>query len=106
MTATRYWRGMPMRALTIVLALGAIAGTAFAQTAGFPDRPIKMIVGFAAGGSTDVAARIVAQKMSEVLGQSVLVENRPGASGLLAAEDVVKSSADGYTLMMASQTVT
>ena len=64
-----------------------------------------MIVGFAAGGSTDVAARIVAQKMSEVLGQSVLVENRPGASGLLAAEDVVKSPPDGYTLMMASQTV-
>ena len=71
----------------------------------FPDRPIKMIVGFAAGGSTDVAARIVAQKMSEILGQSVLVENRTGASGLLAAEDVVKSPPDGYTLMMASQTV-
>jgi tripartite-type tricarboxylate transporter receptor subunit TctC len=105
MTATRYCRGVLSLALTIVLALGFAGGTALAQSSGFPDRPIKMIVGFAAGGSTDVAARIVAQKMSEVLGQSVLVENRPGASGLLAAEDVVKSPPDGYTLMMASQTV-
>ncbi len=80
------------------------AGFAHAQTAGFPNRPIKMIVGFAAGGGTDVAARIMAQKMSEILGQAVLVENRTGASGLLAAEDVVKSPPDGYTLMMASQT--
>jgi tripartite-type tricarboxylate transporter receptor subunit TctC len=105
MTATRNWRGVLLFASTIVLAVGFVAGTAFAQSTGFPDRPIKMIVGFAAGGSTDVAARIVAQKMSEILGQSVLVENRPGASGLLAAEDVVKSPPDGYTLMMASQTV-
>ena len=105
MTATRYWRGVLMRALTIVLTLGFVVGTARAQTAGYPNRPIKMIVGFAAGGSTDVAARIVAQKMSEILGQSVVVENRTGASGLIAAEDVVKSPPDGYTLMMASQTV-
>ena len=83
MTATRYWRGVLSLALTIVPVLGFFAGTAHAQSTGFPDRPIKMIVGFAAGGSTDVAARIVAQKMSEVLGQSVLVENRPGASGSL-----------------------
>jgi tripartite-type tricarboxylate transporter receptor subunit TctC len=104
MTVTRSMRG----ALTLALALfglSFVAGTGFAQNAGFPDRPIKMVVGFAAGGSTDVAARIVAQKMSEILGQSVPVENRPGASGLLAAEDVAKSPPDGYTLMMASQTV-
>src|SRR5579863_4183872 len=105
MMATRYWRGALSLALTIIPALGVVAGAAHAQNTSFPDRPIKMVVGFAAGGSTDVAARIVAQKMSEVLGQSVLVENRPGASGLLAAEDVVKSPPDGYTLMMASQTV-
>ena len=103
MMATRLMRS----AFTLALALGlcSAAGLARAQNTGFPDRPIKMIVGFAAGGSTDVAARIVAQKMSEILGQSVLVENRAGASGLLAAEDVAKSPADGYTLMMASQTV-
>jgi tripartite-type tricarboxylate transporter receptor subunit TctC len=105
MTATRHMRGALTLAPAIGLALGLVAGPAFAQNASFPDRPIKMVVGFAAGGSTDVAARIVAQKMSEVLGQSVLVENHPGASGLIAAEDVVKSPPDGYTLMMASQTV-
>src|ERR1700691_4280633 len=103
MTATRLMRGAFTLALALVLCFAA--GFARAQNAGFPDRPIKMIVGFAAGGSTDVAARIVAQKMSEILSQSVLVENRTGASGLIAAEDVVNSPPDGYTLMMASQTV-
>ena len=103
MTAMRFWRGA--FALAVAFALCSLAGSARAQNAAYPDRPIRMIVGFAAGGSTDVAARIVAQKMSEILGQSVLVENRPGASGLIAAEDVVKSPPDGYTLMMASQTV-
>src|SRR5262247_4367908 len=75
-----------------------------AQTANYPDKPIKMMVGFSAGGGTDVIARIVAQKMSEGLGQSVLVENRPGASGMIAAEAVAKSPPDGYTLMMGTQT--
>src|SRR5947207_2040932 len=74
------------------------------QTTRYPDRPIKIVVGFAAGGGTDVAARILAQKLSETLGQSVLVENRPGASGMIATEMVAKSAADGYTLMMGSQT--
>ncbi|HUD89455.1 MAG TPA: tripartite tricarboxylate transporter substrate binding protein [Xanthobacteraceae bacterium] len=89
----------------VALALGFAAGAAHAQNADYPNRPVKTLVGFAAGGSTDVAARIVAQKMSEILGQSVLVENRTGASGLIAAEDVAKSPPDGYTLLMASQTV-
>jgi len=92
-------------ALSMGLMLGLAAGTAFSQTGDFPNRPIKMLVGFGAGGSTDVAARIMAQKMSQILGQTILVENRTGASGLIAAEDVAKSPPDGYTLMMASQTV-
>ena len=92
-------------ALSVALMLGLAAGAAFSQTSDFPSRPIKMLVGFGAGGSTDVAARIMAQKMSEILGQPILVENRTGASGLIAAEDVAKSPPDGYTLMMASQTV-
>lgn len=103
MTATRSRRGAFTLAFAFLLC--CTAGFARAQSSGFPDRPIKIVVGFAAGGSTDVAARIVAQKMSEILGRSVVVENRTGASGLLAAEDVVKSPPDGYTLMMASQTV-
>jgi tripartite-type tricarboxylate transporter receptor subunit TctC len=87
------------------LILAAAPNLAQAQNSDFPNHPLKLVVGFGAGGSTDVAARIMAQKMSEVLGQSILVENRTGASGLLAAEDVIKSPPDGYTLMMASQTV-
>ena len=77
---------------------------ALAQDAAYPNRPIKMLVGFGAGGGTDIAARIMAQKMSEILGQSIVVENRTGASGMIAAEDEAKSAPDGYTLMMGSQT--
>jgi tripartite-type tricarboxylate transporter receptor subunit TctC len=88
--------------LGLSLSLAAIAG--HAQTARYPDKPIKILVGFAAGGGTDVAARILALKLGEALGQSVVVENRPGASGMIAAEAVAKSAADGYTLMMGSQT--
>jgi tripartite-type tricarboxylate transporter receptor subunit TctC len=90
--------------LGLALATGVPALTCQAQSATYPDRPIKIIVGFAAGGGTDVAARIMAQRLTEALGQSVVVENRPGASGMIAAEAVAKSAADGYTLMMGSQT--
>jgi tripartite-type tricarboxylate transporter receptor subunit TctC len=90
--------------LGLVLATGVSALACQAQTARYPDRPVKIFVGFAAGGGTDVAARILAQKLTEALGQSVVVENRPGASGMIAAETVAKSAADGYTLMMGSQT--
>src|SRR5262250_815358 len=78
--------------------------TANGQTTRYPDRPIKIIVGFAAGGGTDVAARILAQKLSDGIGQSVVVENRPGAGGLIGADAVAKSAPDGYTLMMGTQT--
>jgi tripartite-type tricarboxylate transporter receptor subunit TctC len=90
--------------LGLVLATCVAAVSASAQTAKFPDKPIKMLVGFSAGGGTDVVARILALKMSESLGQTVVVENRPGASGMIAGEVVAKSAADGYTLMMGSQT--
>jgi tripartite-type tricarboxylate transporter receptor subunit TctC len=65
---------------------------------------MKLLVGFGAGGGTDIVARILASKMSESLGQPVVVENRTGASGMIAAADVAKSLPDGYTLMMGSQT--
>lgn len=68
----------------------------------YPNRPVKMIVGFAAGGATDLFARIVAQKLTERLGQQVLVENRVGAGGSIAAAAVAKSPADGYTLAIIS----
>ena len=86
------------------LALATVLPAAEDEAASYPERPIKIFVGFSAGGGTDVAARILAQKLTEALGQSVVVENRPGASGLIAAETVAKSAADGYTLMMGTQT--
>jgi tripartite-type tricarboxylate transporter receptor subunit TctC len=82
------------------IALLSVCGQASAQS-DFPTHPIRIIVGFAAGGATDVAARILAAKMSEELGQSMVVENRPGASTTIAGEAVAKSEPDGYTLFMA-----
>src|SRR5262249_38325573 len=88
----------------VLLCVALACGLANVARAGFPDRPIKMLVGFSAGGGTDVAARIVAPGLGEALGQTVVVENRSGASGLIAAEAVAGAAADGYTLMMGSQT--
>jgi len=86
----------------LALAIGAFASTA--RAAPYPDRPVKILVGFSAGGGTDVAARVMAQKLTDALGQTVVVENRPGVSGMLAAEATAKAPPDGYTLMMGSQT--
>src|ERR1051326_2481273 len=92
-------------ALAFALALTCAAGAVWAQVAGYPDRPIKLLVGFGAGGGTDIVARILSPKMSDSLGQSVVVENRTGASGMIAAADEAKSPPDGYTLMMGTQTI-
>ncbi|HVQ60881.1 MAG TPA: tripartite tricarboxylate transporter substrate binding protein [Burkholderiales bacterium] len=79
----------------------ALPLTAAAQSAeGYPSHPVKILVPYAPGGATDIIARIVAAKLTESFGQSVLVENRPGASGNLALEAVAKAPADGYTLFV------
>ena len=96
--------GFPRVIVAFALALTAAAGTLRAQVASYPDRPIKLLVGFGAGGGTDIVARILAPQMSQNLGQSVVVENRTGASGMIAAADVAKSPPDGYTLMLGTQT--
>ena len=75
----------------------ASARNASAQT--WPDRPVRVIVGFPAGGSVDIFVRIVAQSLSEQLGQPFVIENRPGASGNIGTEAVVRSAPDGYTLL-------
>ena len=78
-------------------ALGAL-GSAFAQPQGFPVRPIKLIVAFPAGGPTDITMRALADNASKILGQPVIVENKPGAGGSLPAQQLQTSAADGYTL--------
>jgi tripartite-type tricarboxylate transporter receptor subunit TctC len=82
-------------------------GVCFASLAGgqtFPAKPVKLMVGFPAGGPTDVIARIVAQDMTATLGQTVLVENKSGAAGMIATQEVKRAAPDGYTLMMITLT--
>lgn len=84
--------------LPLCAILGLTAGAA-AQAQNYPDRPIKMLVGFAAGGSSDVLARVVANALSQRLGQQIVVENRPGVGGHIAAEAVAHATPDGYTIL-------
>lgn len=83
--------------------LGALllAGTGLVQAA-YPDRPIRVVVGFPPGQATDLVARIMAKKLGDVLQQSVFVENKPGASGIIGTEQVMKAAPDGYTLLVGS----
>ncbi len=81
------------------LALGLAPAPSFAQAA-YPDKPIKLIVGFAPGGSTDIVARIIAQRLSEKLGQTVNVDNKAGAGGTIGADATAKAPPDGYTLTL------
>lgn len=90
-----------MRILVLFLAL-SFAGTAQAQS--YPSRPVRLVLPFAAGGLVDVPGRILAQKLSEALGQPVVVENRAGAGSTIGADNVAKSKPDGYTLMITSTT--
>jgi tripartite-type tricarboxylate transporter receptor subunit TctC len=87
----------------IALALAALA-TALTAHAAYPDRPIKLIVPFGAGGFTDVAARILQKELQPVLGQPIVVENKPGAGSTIGTADVAKAPPDGYTLVMVSTT--
>jgi tripartite-type tricarboxylate transporter receptor subunit TctC len=91
---------MIVRIILTALSLCAIAPPASA--AGYPDHTIKMVVPFAAGGGTDVLARIIAQNLNSKWGQPVVVENQPGASGAIGTRAVMKAPPDGYTLLMAS----
>ncbi|MEI8265748.1 MAG: tripartite tricarboxylate transporter substrate binding protein [Betaproteobacteria bacterium] len=93
------------RHLLISAALLSLGGPCLAQDA-WPSRPVRMVVPFAAGGSTDVVARMVGQRLSSLWGQPVVIENRAGAGGNLGADAVAKSVGDGYTLLMASGSVT
>src|ERR1044071_5876765 len=93
-------REMSMRLLAALFALMVSAATAFAQ--GYPNKPVRVVVGFAAGGPSDVIGRIVAQKLSEALGQQFYFENVGGAGGNTAAGQVARSAPDGYTIHIVS----
>jgi tripartite-type tricarboxylate transporter receptor subunit TctC len=92
-------RRASLASLAILAALG-FATTA--QSQGWPQKPVKIVVPFAAGGSSDGIARVIAQSLSETYGPQFIVENRPGAGGALAAETVARSQPDGYTLLLAA----
>jgi tripartite-type tricarboxylate transporter receptor subunit TctC len=87
-----------IRTAAALLILACAAGPVLAQD--WPTRPVRVIVGFGPGGGTDIVSRIVAQHLSEVLGQPVVVENKPGGGGITGAETVAKSPKDGYTAFM------
>jgi tripartite-type tricarboxylate transporter receptor subunit TctC len=91
-------RSLP--AIPILAAAALLAGHSVAHAQSYPTKPIRMIVGFPPGGGTDVVARIIGPKLSESLGQQVVIENRSGATGTVAAGYVAKAAPDGYTIMM------
>jgi tripartite-type tricarboxylate transporter receptor subunit TctC len=92
---------MPTRRSLIAAAAAALPLPAFAQ-APWPSRPIRLVVPFAAGGGTDVVARIYAAKLGELLGQPVVIENRAGAGGNIGIESVVRAAPDGYSFVLSS----
>ena len=93
-------------AFTLLVALLAAAGPAAAQSAAsYPSRPIRFIVPLTPGGSPDVMARTIAQRLQDLWGQPIVVDNRPGGGGNIGAEAVIKSTTDGYTWLLAPHNI-
>src|SRR5213083_1812465 len=88
-----------MKRLTLLILLALAATTAAAQDK-YPAKPIKVVVPFGPGSATDIVMRIVGEQMRPILGQPVVIENKPGAFGILAIEEMARSKPDGYTLMI------
>jgi tripartite-type tricarboxylate transporter receptor subunit TctC len=97
---------MPLKSLAGALVmLAALAASSGASAQGYPDRPVRMLIAFPAGGTIDTLGRILAQKLTEAWGQNVVVENRPGGGGNIGAAAAAKSAPDGYTLHLGAQTL-
>ena len=94
-----------LRTISIVLPVVLTGAQAMAQPA-YPSKPVRFLVGAPAGGSNDIFARAISQRLSEALGQPVIVDNRPGASQMIAADLTAKAPADGHTLYITSTTYT
>lgn len=92
--------------LVFTTSMVAMSTVAIAQSNSWPTRPITMVVPFAAGGSTDITARMLAEKLGPILGQSVIVENKPGAAGNIGAAFVARAQPDGYTILLHTSTLT
>jgi tripartite-type tricarboxylate transporter receptor subunit TctC len=93
---------MQRRTFRFASAATVVQGTALAQPAAWPARPVRMVIGYPPGGSTDVAGRLLADQLSRKLGQQVVVDNRAGAGGTVGAASVVRADPDGYTLLLAA----
>ncbi len=89
-------------AVASALSAGGVAAQAPAVEAGYPSKPVRMLVPFGPGGVSDIVGRVLAQKMGELLGQTIVVENRPGAGGMIGAASIAKSAPDGYSILLSS----
>lgn len=93
---------MKSKTLILALTLGTLAAQSWAQPAAYPNKPLRIVVGFAPGGAADYVARSMSEALSKALGQTVIIDNKPGNGSSIAADIVAKAPADGYTLMIAS----
>lgn len=96
--------GLKILSSIVAMSAALISGTSIAQT--WPERPVRVIVPFAPGGGTDIFTRVMAPRLSEVLGQQVIVDNRPGGSSIIGSQQVAQSDPDGYTLLIVDSSFT
>ena len=99
---------MPNRRFTLITSFTAMAAALLAMPAhaAWPEKPVRIVVTFAAGGASDIVARVIAEPLAKALGQPVIVDNKPGAGGTIGGAEVVRAAPDGYTLMLSNSTPT